>query len=413
MLTLATRLAGRGHDVIFAGHIDAQTQVERLGLGFRRLGTDNDKGFQAGATRELSATLGQRRKHAATAYTLRALGAAGRVQVRDLPLITREEHADAIIVDQVTLGGGTAAKIAGVPFASIANALLINTEPAVPPVAFDWPPARGPVARLRNRSLHTMAEWVWRRLAVDVQREHRARGLPQWTVASSLSSALQIAQQPEWFEFPRRELPQNFHFTGPFHDQHRDRAIAFPWSHLERDRPLIYTSMGTLQNNIAGTFRAIAEAVAQCRHAPRPQLVLALGGSPVELGDLPGDPIVARYAPQVELLARADVAIVHGGLNGTLEALRAGVPMVVIPVTNDQPGVAARTRYVGAGTTIGLGSLVGRANPRPSGVMRLRSAIDTLLENRTTREHCRALAARMGVVDGPSAAADLIEKQLL
>jgi UDP:flavonoid glycosyltransferase YjiC (YdhE family) len=32
-------------------------------------------------------------------------------------------------------------------------------------------------------------------------------------------------------------------------------------------------------------------------------------------------------------------------MNLTLEALQAGVPMVAIPLGNDQPGVAARIRY--------------------------------------------------------------------
>jgi len=36
------------------------------------------------------------------------------------------------------------------------------------------------------------------------------------------------------------------------------------------------------------------------------------------------------------------VCITHAGLNTVLEALAQGVPQVAIPVTNDQPGVAAR-----------------------------------------------------------------------
>ena len=39
---------------------------------------------------------------------------------------------------------------------------------------------------------------------------------------------------------------------------------------------------------------------------------------------------------------RASVCITHAGLNTVLESLAQGVPQVAIPVTVDQPGVAAR-----------------------------------------------------------------------
>jgi MGT family glycosyltransferase len=67
---------------------------------------------------------------------------------------------------------------------------------------------------------------------------------------------------------------------------------------------------------------------------------------------LPGDPLVVNYAPQAELLARASALITHAGLNTVMEALAAGVPMIAIPITGDQFGVAARIAYRGAGEVI-------------------------------------------------------------
>lgn len=46
-----------------------------------------------------------------------------------------------------------------------------------------------------------------------------------------------------------------------------------------------------------------------------------------------GASVVVNYASSKE------------GLNTTLEALTYGVPMVAIPITNDQPGVAARIAH--------------------------------------------------------------------
>ena len=71
--------------------------------------------------------------------------------------------------------------------------------------------------------------------------------------------------------------------------------------------------------------------------------VISLGGGldPVRLGQLPGDPIVVSYAPQLEVVKRAALVITHAGLNTVLESLAEGVPLVAIPLGNDQPGVAA------------------------------------------------------------------------
>ena len=56
-----------------------------------------------------------------------------------------------------------------------------------------------------------------------------------------------------------------------------------------------------------------------------------------------------NYVPQLEVLQHADVFVTHGGMNSSSEALYYGVPLVVIPVTGDQPFVAKRLTEVGAG----------------------------------------------------------------
>ena len=113
--------------------------------------------------------------------------------------------------------------------------------------------------------------------------------------------------------------------------------------------------MGTLQNGVLRTFRVIAEACAGLDL----QLVISLGGGqdPALLGDLPGDPVVVGYAPQLELVRRSALTISHGGLNTALESLARGVPMVVLPVAYDQPGVGARVEWSGVGRSIPVGRL--------------------------------------------------------
>src|SRR6202023_2067331 len=84
------------------------------------------------------------------------------------------------------------------------------------------------------------------------------------------------------------------------------------------------------------------------------QLLISLGGglTPKQLGPLNGDPLVVKYAPQLEIVKRAALVITHAGLNTTLESLAEGVPLVCIPLGNDQPGVAARVAARGAGVVV-------------------------------------------------------------
>ena len=165
------------------------------------------------------------------------------------------------------------------------------------------------------------------------------------------SSLAQICQQPAEFEFPRQVLPDCFHFTGSFSNPQSRESVPFPYERLT-GQPLVYASLGTVQNRLLWIFEAIAEA---CQDLDV-QLVIALGGgaSSDSLPELSGKAIAVGYAPQLELLPKAALTITHAGMNTTLESLSNGVPMVAIPITNDQPGVAARIAWTGTGEVIPL-----------------------------------------------------------
>jgi zeaxanthin glucosyltransferase len=117
---------------------------------------------------------------------------------------------------------------------------------------------------------------------------------------------------------------------------------------------LIYASMGNIQNRLLGTFYNIAEASVGLA----PQLVISLGGSATTESrlNLPGSPLVVEYAPQLELLQKAEQSMIHSEMNITLESLTNGVPMVAIPI-NDIPGVAAPIVRLGCGEAVPLKKL--------------------------------------------------------
>jgi MGT family glycosyltransferase len=159
--------------------------------------------------------------------------------------------------------------------------------------------------------------------------------------------------------------------------------------------------MGTLQNLQSSIFRAIAEACAGLNA----QLVISLGraGQPV-IRDLPGSPLVVDYAPQLEMLQRAAVAITHAGLNTALESLSHGVPLVAIPITNDQPGVAARVAHIGAGEVVPLSEL----SPE-----KIRTAVEQVLTEPRYRRSAQAARDAIASLDGIKRAADIVEQVIV
>jgi MGT family glycosyltransferase len=148
-------------------------------------------------------------------------------------------------------------------------------------------------------------------------------------------------------------------------------------------------------------FRTIAEACG----ALDVQLILSLGGGldPARLGALPGEPIVVSYAPQLQLLKRAAAVITHAGLNTVLESLAEGVPLVAVPLGNDQPGVAARVAAHGAGIVI---------SRRKLNVLRLRNATRSILTDPRYRGAALHLQSAMQQVNGLETAADIVEDVL-
>jgi UDP:flavonoid glycosyltransferase YjiC (YdhE family) len=241
----------------------------------------------------------------------------------------------------------------GWPFVTAIATLPINLDASVPFVGFPWGHGTSMLARFRNRLGNACFEFLMAPVHRTINERRRAWRLPVVrTLDDYYSRRAQVAQVPAEFDFPGRRLPPHFHYTGPFTDGAGRTPVEFPWSCLKTDRPLVFASMGTLQNGLHHVFHTIAAACAGLGV----QLVLSLGGGlePEALGVL-GDPVVVRYAPQLELIRRATLTITHGGLNSVLESLAEGVPLVALPVTNDQPGVGARVAWSGTGKAIPLG----------------------------------------------------------
>jgi MGT family glycosyltransferase len=382
--------------VVYFQVADLEPAIRAAGLEFHPIGREE---FPPGALRARVEELGKLKGLAALRRAMRGIGQTARMLIRDAPAAIRDEGVDSLIVDQIEFAGGTVAEHLGLPFVSAAAALPINADASVPPVIFPWRHRAGVGARLRNWVGNAAFEWISAGMLRTINRQRRAWGLSPARDFSSLFSRLaQVAQLPAALELPGRALPPHFHHTGPWTDAAGRAPVDFPWERLDPGRPLAYASMGTLQNGVLRTFRMMAEACAGLEL----QLVISLGGGqdPALLGDLPGDPVVVGYAPQLDLIRQSALTISHGGLNTALESLQSGVPMVVLPVAYDQPGVGARVEWSGVGRSIPVGRLTAD---------RLRDAVRTVLGHPAYRARARRLRSSIEADDGLNRAADLIE----
>ncbi len=398
MTALARSLQLRGHEVMIFGIADTEAPVRAAGIEFRMIGTE---AYPPGTRLKWDAHMAGLKGFAALRFTFDRVRNSARMVLRDAPQAVKAADVELLLVDETDFAGNVAEYL-GLPWISIALIPPLLRDDRFPPFWFGWPAQQNRLSRLRNHLAILLLERIGTPIFKEVNEQRSAWGLkPFMSSEEALSPLAQITQLPEALEFEIvGDKPAGLHYTGPFIHSDQRPAVEFPWERLD-GRPLIYASMGTLQNGSEFIFRTIAEACAGLDA----QLVISLGGGldPARLGELAGDPLVVSFAPQLEILKRAALVITHAGLNTVLESLCEGVPLVAVPIGNDQPGVAARVKARGACVVVPL---------RRLNAARLRKAVIQVLRDPRYLEAARILQRAIQGMDGPGRAADLIEQVL-
>lgn len=398
MTALAHALQSRGHQVVLFGIADTEARVRAAGIEFHCIGAGD---FPPGTLTRLDERMARLKGLPALRFSLQRVRNSARMVLRDGPRAVQASGVEALLVDEADFSGNVADYLR-LPWISIALLPPMVDDDRFPPFWLSWAAGKSALSRLRNRlairSLLAMASPIFR----EVNRQRVAWGLaPHRRPADWLSPLAQIAQLPQALEFQVGGEPSpGLHYTGHFVHPPQRPPIHFPWERLD-GRPLIYASLGTFQNGSESIFRTIAQACAGLDA----QLLISLGGGldPARLGRLPGDPLVVRYAPQLDILKRATLVITHAGMNTVLESLAEGVPLVAIPLGNDQPGVAARLKARGAGMVVSRHSLSST---------RLRKAVTLVLWQDRYRRAAQNLQKELRSIDGASRAAEIIEQVL-
>ena len=155
---------------------------------------------------------------------------------------------------------------------------------------------------------------------------------------------------PDWFAPPQPDWPAQVELTGFVHFDGGETADLSPElaAFLEAgDPPLVFTA-GSAMLYGAEFFQT---SVAAAQRLGRRAVLVAQGNHQIP-DNLPETILHVDYVPFSLLLPHTAVFVHHGGIGTVAQALAAGVPQLVRPITHDQPDNARRLEKLGVATML-------------------------------------------------------------
>ena len=152
-------------------------------------------------------------------------------------------------------------------------------------------------------------------------------------------------------------------------------------------------------NQVPGILEAI---LAGLRDEPI-TLIVTTGRDqdPAAFGPQPPNVHLERYIPQSLLFPHCDVVLTHGGSGTVLTALDHGLPMVIVPVSADQPDNARRCEQLGVATVV---------SPDDRTPEAFRRAVREVLANPSYRRNAERLREEMERLPGPEQVVGWLER---
>ena len=357
LLQIARHLLSRGHDVSFLTSSRYAERVQAAGARFLPLPVDADVDLDDadGAFPERRGLTGP----AALRFDMSNLFVhPGAAQLAAVRAELEARPVDAVLTEPLFVGG---ALLQLLPAHERPPVVVLGIFPLgarsadTAPFGLGVTPLPGPLGRLRNAALRTVAE---RAIFGGVQKEADAmarrevgRDLGGFVLdwAGRADAYVQFTV-PE-FEYPRPDLPVTVHFAGPLPPSPSDPVLPEWWSDLDGTRTIVHVTQGTIANS---DFGQLVQPTIAALAASDALVVVSTGGRPVDAlaGKLPDNVRVAAYLPYDRLLPLVDVLVTNGGYGGVQQALAHGVPLVVAGQTEDKVEVCARVGWSGAGVNL-------------------------------------------------------------
>ncbi|HLX65134.1 MAG TPA: nucleotide disphospho-sugar-binding domain-containing protein [Planctomycetota bacterium] len=392
---LARELHRRGHDVTVCVNAYFKIAVERAGLRYLEFGAaeeymamlnnpdlwDPHKGFKS--------VVGNPR-----------MPEAIRRQYLLIEEHYRRDEKVTIVAGSLALGARIAEEKLGARVVGLHLQPLMFFSATNPPVAPNGKiPAWLPPSALR------LLYWFGDKymfspvVASVVEPLRRELGLPRRSryIEWMHSEKLELGLFPKWYGHAR-DWPKQLRQTGfPLFDDRAEEPLAPEVEEfLSKNGAPIVCTFGTGMVLGEKLFAAAADA---CYRLNRRGILLTPFRDQLPK-KLPQNVAHFNYVPLTRLLPRAAAIIHHGGIGTTSQALRAGIPQVITPLSHDQPDNADRVEKLG----------VGRAIPRKKvNQETLSMTLDGLLEDPRVTTACKDVARRFENCDTLRETCEILE----
>ena len=229
---------------------------------------------------------------------------------------------------------------------------------------------------------------------------------PEEFQSSAVAACLSIPQLitcPREFEFNHNPTNRALFYIEASIDLRCDEP-TFKWEQVNESLPIIFCNLGSqahLYQESKEIFRTIIEAIAA---RPDWQMILSVGRHfSAEFPAVPPNVLVVNWAPQLEILKRASIMITHGGLGTVKECILFGVPMIVFPMSRNQPMSGARVVYHGLGV---------RGDMRHVTVESVHALMEKIEHNPSYKQRVREMGEKFRKAEEAGRGVKIIEKIL-
>lgn len=367
-LGVVRELIERGHEVLFYSYNSFKEKIEATGAKF--VACDDFDAQQHIAPKD-AVRLGKD-----LAFSTRLL-VDTTLALDDMVCKEMERlQPDCIVADSMAVWGKAVAFKLGIPFVSSTTTFAFNQHSA----------------KIMKQSLGDLFGMIFSmgKISKDIKRL-QDKGYP-------IKSVLDIIQNDDKTDTVVYTSPQFQPCADTFTDKYAfvGPSVRPVTEQIEKKKEvLIYISMGTVVNDVAGFYKKCIKAFEDTDY----QVIMSIGNlvDEKELGEIPENISVHPFVDQIAVLDKADVFLSHCGMNSVNESLYYEVPLVMYPQTNEQGGVANRVTQVGAGILL--------EKTTPSSI---RNAVEKVLSDDSYRKNAAVISDGFKKCSGAKGAADKI-----
>ena len=287
-----------------------------------------------------------------------------------------ELKPDCIVADSMALWGKAVARKLGIPFVSSTTTFAFNQHSS----------------KIMKQGLGDLFKMMFAmpRASKQVKRL-KDKGYPVNNILDIIANddnTHTIVYTSSQFQPCSETFSEKFAFVGP--------SIRPATEKIEKNKDkLIYISMGTVNNDMMPFYKSCISALANTDY----QVIMSVGNlvSIEDFVKLPENISIFSHVDQIAVLEKADVFVSHCGMNSVSESLYFEVPLVMLPQTSEQKGVAERVSQLGSGIKL----------DKSNGASVL-SAINKIFSDSTYRKNARKIAESFKNSSGAKGAADKI-----